>query len=236
MNDLRTALDEALAKYYENTHMLEGLAWQEAQEGAMKKLNEVYEKREQDKGADKNELEAFKGAYDQAKADARAEKTKLDGFRDDAAKAKKVLDKATAALEEDPNNQDLIDAKNAAQGDFDTKDGKIADQVTLWEEKEGEIQGKLDEFNEKQAEKADSREQAVVDETAWILYGKPAEGEEKAVEGLIEKVRKAEKAANQANLALAQAEKALANNKDEEAVKGLVEAVRAAQDSTYVKI
>lgn len=81
----------------------------------MEAMDAIYLKREQDKGADQNELENFKGAYDQAKTAAKAEKTKLDGFRDDAAKAKKVLDKATKAVEEDPNNQQKIDAAAAAQ-------------------------------------------------------------------------------------------------------------------------
>lgn len=99
-NEFRDTYDQALNAYYENTHMLEQLAYQESQEAAMDALNAVYEKREQDKDGDKNELQNFQGAYDQAKADARAEKTKLDGFRDDAAKAKKALQKAENALNE----------------------------------------------------------------------------------------------------------------------------------------
>lgn len=121
-------------------------------------------------------------------------------------------------MDADPNNQDLIDAKNTKQQEFDTAAGKIADQVTAYETKRDAIQGKLDTYNEKVAEKADAREQSVVDDTADILYGREADQDNNidAIVGLIDKVRQAEKAANQANLALAQAEKALSENKDPE--------------------
>lgn len=56
LNELRHTYDEALNAYYENTHMLEQLAFQEAQEGAMDELMEVYNQREQDKAGDENEL------------------------------------------------------------------------------------------------------------------------------------------------------------------------------------
>lgn len=163
LNEMKHAYEEALNAYYENTHMLEQLAFQEAQEGAMDELMEVYNQREQDKAGDENELQNFKGAYDQAKTAAKAEQDKLNDFRDDAAKAKKALTKAENALAEDPNNQNLIDAKNQAEQNFNEKDGKIQGQQTLYEEKKADIETKLAEFNEKQAEKADNREQVVVD-------------------------------------------------------------------------
>lgn len=91
---LRHEFDEAMNKYWENTHLLEHVQFMEAQETALGELDKIYEKRAQDVLGDENELANFKGEYTTAVEEAKTEETKLNQFRDAKAVAKRALDKA----------------------------------------------------------------------------------------------------------------------------------------------
>lgn len=89
-------------------------------------------------------------------------------------------------------------ASDDAKTDYDTEFAKIAPlQTTL---------------DTKTTEAAEAREINLMTSTEELLWGKPAEGTTPAVEGLVDRMRKASKALNQAYVAQQAADKAINQN------------------------
>lgn len=173
----------------------------------MKAFND---QRETDKAADENDLMAFKTPLDDQIALVKTESDTLKDLKRVEERKQATVDKLQKEFDEtteapgtaayDELQTQLNNAKTARDEAKSAKDA----QETKKTEEEDKIQALQDTYDEKTREKSEARDEKAINDAHTLLYGD--EGDASAgrdpVEGVVDKVRKAEKQYSNAHVEL----------------------------------